>query len=394
MADSSAASDRAIRVMHVLCLLLITHGSVYPWSFSWPARGVSGAWTDLLANTALWSGLGDVVGNVVLFAPLGVLSWLDLRVAVPRAAGRFTLVMCVGTLFAFLLQLLQFFVPERVPQLSDVIWNAAGLAVGVGAVPVLGRLAPRFPTRPGATATLLLVAFWLASEWWPLVPTIDWQHIKDALKPLLGSVPWSGMSFVEAALAVLAIARMLRGLPGASAWLALLAGAAVAGKLFIVGQAVSPGRLTGVGLGVLLGLLTARVDADRMARWLFVAVIVWLSVDGLRPFDLTDTPNTFHWIPFTGVLEGSLAANSLALIQVTFWVGVAMRMGQELGARSAALATALALLLLLIEGIQVFLPGRSADCTVVLVPWLWWLLLQVRPGDARTESFNRHAPRR
>lgn len=392
VAEPAVASGRALRGLHLLCLLLVTHGSLYPWSFAWPARGVAGAWDDLLADTTLWSGLGDVVGNVVLFVPLGTLAWLDLRRAVPRSAVRFALLMGLGILFAFVLQVLQFFVPARVPQLSDVAWNALGLVLGVGAVPLLGSLGARvLPVRDGLAAALVLVGFWLVGEWWPLVPTIDWQHVKDALKPLVRDVRWSGPGFAEAVLTMLAVSRLLRGLRSAGIGLVLLAFAALAGKLFIVGQSVSLGRASGLVVGLLLARPLARLDAGRTARWLCVAVIVWLCVDGLRPFELAETPNTFHWLPFTGVLEGSLSANSLALLQMAFWVGVAMLMGRELGARLGALAAALSLLMLLIEGIQVFLPGRSADTTVVLVPCVWWLVLRAWSSDSATEEVTRSA---
>lgn len=395
MAEAARAPRGAVRALHLLCLLLITHGSAYPWHFAWPARGVAAAWHDLLANTALWSGLGDVVGNVALFVPLGVLAWLDLSRAVPRARSRLAVVAGLGILFALLLQWVQFFVPERVPQLSDVVWNALGLFIGVALVSLIGGAAARaMPAREGRGAAMALVACWLVAEWWPLVPTIDWQHVKDALKPLLRDLRWNGTSFAEATLMVLAVARLLRGQRAAAPCLVLLAGAALAGKLFITGQSLSPGRSAGVAFGLLLALPLSRLDGSLSARWLVVAVLAWIGVDGLRPFELADAPNPFHWLPFTGVLEGSLGANSLALLQLVFWVGVAMLMARDIGARLGPVAVALSLWLLLIEIVQVMLPGRSADTTAVLAPWLWWLVLQSRAAGAGAGTLSRPPPHR
>lgn len=395
MAEVAHRSVPAVRALNLLCLALITHGSVYPWTFAWPERGTAGEWEALLANSSLWSSLGDVVGNVVLFVPLGVLAWLDLRRAVPRTASRIVVLMVLGIFFAFSLQLLQFFVPTRVPQLSDVVWNALGLLLGMAAVQFLGRLGVWMGlVHHGMPTALILVSFWLVAEWWPLVPTLDWQHVKDALKPLLVDVRWSNLSFAEAALTILAVARLLRGLHGATLWLGLLAFAVLVGKLFFVGQTVSLGRAAGFAIGLLLALPLGRMDAARSARWLFAAAIVWLCVDGLRPFELTGAPNLVYWLPFTGVLEGSLSANALALMYMAFWVGVAMLMADELGARLAPLAGAVALLLLMLEGIQVFLPGRSADTTVVVVPCLWWLVLNARVASAPDGALSRRLRRR
>lgn len=395
MAEATHPSVPAVRVLNLVCLALITHGSVYPWSFAWPARGIAGEWEALLANVSLWSGLGDVVSNVVLFVPLGALAWLDLRTCVPRAASRVAVLMTSGVLFAFSLQLLQFFVPTRVPQLSDVAWNALGLALGMAAAPLLGRLGKRISSAHHEMPTrMILVSFWLVAEWWPLVPTVDWQHVKDALKPMLVDPRWSALSFSEAALTILAVARLLRGVRHATPWVVLLALAALVGKLFIVGQIVSLGRATGFVAGLLLAAALERVDAARSARLLFAAVVVWLCVDGLRPFQLGEAPNAVHWLPFTGVLEGSLSANTLALMQMAFWVGVAMLTAAELGARLAPLAVAVALLLLLLEGIQIFLPGRSADTTVVVVPCLWWLTLSAQGTAVPGVALSRPSPRR
>src|SRR6185369_13596410 len=37
---------------------------------------------------------------------------------------------------------------------------------------------------------LTFIVLWLLLQWWPIVPRLDWQHIKDALKPLLLYPRW------------------------------------------------------------------------------------------------------------------------------------------------------------------------------------------------------------
>ena len=67
--------------------------------------------------------------------------------------GIILLVLVVGVAFAFALQVAQLFVPRRDSALSDVLWNALGLLIGMALVaggsrihlPWLGRQSLRAP---------------------------------------------------------------------------------------------------------------------------------------------------------------------------------------------------------------------------------------------------------
>ena len=84
-----------------------------------------------------------------------------------------------------------------------------------------------------------------------------------------------------------------------------------------------------------------------------------------------------------------MSANTLALTWQLFWLGIVLTSLHGIGARASALAFALSLWTLLLELLQTLLPGRVADITPTLLPWLWWLalpLLQVSWQGAVTKS--------
>lgn len=397
-ADSTSTLSRsttpasAVRWLHLVCWVLVIHGSLYPWAFAWPPTGFQGAWRSLWAPVTLWSGLGDVVGNIALFVPLGVLMFLDCEAVAVRMSS--LVVLVVGTLFALTLQVLQIFVPGRDPELSDVVWNALGLLLGLLAARLLRRVgAGVSDTGSSQHLHIGLVVVWLAIEWWPLTPTIDWQHVKDALKPLWIPVPWKWASFFEETLLVACAARLLGGTRRPTAWLVGLAVLALFGKLLIVDQVVSLPRACGLGLGVLLAMLLRSLRPERSALWIVVAAALWLTVDELQPFAFADSIGTFHAIPFVALLNGSLSANTLSLLILTYWVGVIMLLACELGARTMPLAIGLGLWLLLLEGLQTLLAGRVADITPALAPALWALILQSQ-GAASDAAASRPARRR
>src|SRR5262245_16376392 len=92
----NAAYTACLHCMHNPCrwaallAALIAYGSLYPFKFAvLPERG--GLWSALLTDARVWTGLGDVAGNVALFVPLGVLGVLCIGAHRVGAATGFAL---------------------------------------------------------------------------------------------------------------------------------------------------------------------------------------------------------------------------------------------------------------------------------------------------------------
>lgn len=369
-------STARYRWLTLLLLALIAHGSIYPWHFVEPAS-VADAFVALMAQRQWWSNRSDVIENVVLFVPLGAL-WAWSRGRLRDTAARDWVPMVVGSIgFSYLLQVIQIWLPDRDAQLSDVLWNTVGQALGVALGFVLraplGALSAVRGLPPAAPVMLVL---WVALEAFPFVPTLDWQHVKDAIKPLLLNPAWSTRSALDTALGIVVLAQLLREVRHRGVWIAGLIAVAVLAKPIVMGLSYSPGHAAGWMLGALLAPLVWRVPAYRSGGLGVVLALVWFTVDELRPFDLVEHPNPFHWMPFAALLLGSVTANVLALLHDLFWLGAAMVLGRRQGARSGPLAVGLAVWVLLLEAAQTLLPQRIPDVTVALLPLAWWLWLR------------------
>jgi VanZ family protein len=378
----TARARRATRWLALLCAALVTHGSLYPWRFRAPAS-FDAEWTRMMVQTSWWTGFGDVAGNVALFVPVGVLGWALARDwRTPAWLNAFG-VVCAGVAFAFVLQVAQIYVPTRYAAWSDVVWNMLGLLFGLWvAAPVL-RMPLHGLHAAHWRAPITFALLWLLLQWWPMVPRLDWQHLKDALKPLLLYPSWRTASALDALLSLIVLGALLRPLRRRLLLLTGLPALAAFGTLLIDQQVLSVSRITGWVAGTVVAVLMGRLPLRTHAWWGAAAALAWFIIDELKPFELASSLGRFHWMPFEALLEGSLTANTLALAWHLFWLGAVMVLVDRCGVRPAAAAVALGVCALLLEALQMLLPGRVADITPALLPWFWGLALPLlRPGRA------------
>jgi VanZ family protein len=369
--DVSRARRATIWLAWIVAALVV-HGSLYPWRFAMPGS-FAAAWHHMVRQPSLWTSLGDVVGNVVLFVPVGMLGWA----LVHRWIGwrRTLLVLALGLAFAFVLQVAQLFIPYRSAALSDVLWNALGLLIGMGLVAGGSRIHVPWLERESLRAPLAMALLWLMLMWWPMVPRLDWQQIKNALKPLLLTPRWSILTAVEAALSLMVLAAVMRPLRARAALLLALVAAGALGKLLMVNQALTLSRVVGWTVGLIGASVLWRLPS-RVAAWSMAgAALLWFTLDELRPFEIADSLGDFHWLPFAALLQGSLVANTWALAWHLFWLGAVMLLAHAQDARAGPFAVALSAWALLLELFQMLLPGRVADSTPLLLPWVWLLAL-------------------
>lgn len=383
---------RARALLLLVCVALVVHGSLYPYRFLEP-ESFRDALAGMLARRYWWTSRGDVLGNVVLFVPLGVLGqWVTELWLRPRGAAA-VLVLMVGTAAAFALQVAQLYLPARDAELADVLWNAVGLSAGLIAALLTPAARLGLGGRPmGRTAAqsvqlrlaAALAVLWLSLNWWPFVPTLDWAHVKAALRGLVGGPHGSFSSLAGTALAVVVIGHLLHALPQRRRMLAMLCATALLGRLFTVGQWQSAGLLLGMVGGLLLAEAAWRADESKAARALFWAVVLWFALDALRPYRLAPEAHAMHWQPFKAMLHGSMRSNLLALCWNLFWIGAAVSLAVASARPLMASTLAIAVGVAGLEVLQMRLPGRVADITPALLPVLWWLVVRaVAPPTGR-----------
>ena len=361
---------------------LVVYGSLYPFELLDHPH----AWQTLLKVPAHVS-RGDILSNIALFAPVGATGALALR---RWRVGGLLLVLAGGCALALALQVAQLWFVQRTAALYDATWNGVGLAAGLMAAPLLrGRLtAPLYRwLPPHALIALLVVAAWLGSELLPWVPSLDWQHVKDNLRPLGTGTPGIDvLSVIDAGLRTAVAGEALTVLAGGTAGVLLLlplCGLLLVGKAVVIGQSVTTSVVVGVATGVVLTLAGRLLAAP--TRRLLLVLLLMAAIAGLAllPLDLYAPRLAADWVPFAGLLRGDMLLNTQALAgRLVLYGGLLWLLRME-GARLVPATVALALWVAFLELLQVVLPGQRADITEPLWVLLCAWVLSVLPTSVR-----------
>jgi VanZ family protein len=106
---------------------VVLYASLYPLS-SWRTPSHELLW-GRLGEWPRYYTYGDVFLNVLAYAPLGLLLTLMLRTRFP-AMGAATLAVLLGLTVSFGMEILQAWVPARVPSALDIFCNGVGALIG------------------------------------------------------------------------------------------------------------------------------------------------------------------------------------------------------------------------------------------------------------------------
>lgn len=360
----------------LLLFLLAAYGSLYPFRFALPPS-FEMALAELMLQRQWWTTRGDVGGNVLLFVPIGV------ALVYATASGgyvllRRTLYVIATAGFALLLQIAQIFVPARTAALSDVLWNCVGVLLGMLLAQfVLSRL-PRWSLQGDRQThvVLLVIACWLGWRLWPFEPALSIPQVYRTLKPLLLLQPLNAWSAAGAAVSLLLIATMVDGLRHPRRWLLGVAAVGLAVRFVLAGQAISTSVFAGTLIGVLAGLHAQRMGIVRSAPWVMAIAALWYSAESLRPFMFSAQQAPINWVPFAATLRGAMDINLAAISGVAFLSGALMLIGTRWRGTAGRWCVLLAAWILLLELAQQWIPTRTSDATVALLPFGWWLVLK------------------
>ena len=294
-----ARSSVLVRYLAVAYLALVVHASLYPFA-GWRAP-VESAVAFVFADWPFYITAADIVLNVLGYLPMGLLLTLALMGRMHSASAAVVGVAAAAGV-SFVLELLQAWLPARIPSNVDLLSNAAGALLGAGIAMAFGsrwllsgelyRLRERhFRPGPATDIGFVLLAFWLMTQ----LNAEIWLFGNGDLRHLVTSevgVSYSAESYryLEAGVAALnyaGVACLVTAM--ARSWTGAAADARGAHRngaepevgrlrraLFIPGNPklwLTQGSMMGLAAGIALWLLLARLPR-RMLIWTALALFI------------------------------------------------------------------------------------------------------------------------
>lgn len=373
-----------------IVVIIVLYGSLYPFVFRQPASGI-GPISTLIKDWEQLPRRCDFISNVIFYLPLGFFGVLAFSEKM-RAVSAMGLAVVVGALLSTAMELAQYYVAGRVTAASDVYSDVIGTGLGATAAALSSRHLRWQPLREiaGNRVPAFLLAVWLGYRLFPYVPTIDLHKYWIALRPvLLNPIPTKYDLFRYTAV-WLAIGVLIEALAGTRlAWLSfpLFIASVLAAKVLIVGKTLSAAELAGAGLALGLWLVLAASIGAR-SRVIVIAVLFGVSIvaERLAPFQLASHGRHFGWIPFLGLMHGSLELNIMSFLEKAFLYGSLIWLLGKAGLRLWASTLLVAIMLFATSWVETYLPGRSAEITDALIALLMGVIIASMETESRAAT--------
>lgn len=391
----------------VLWVLFILYGTLLPFRFHSDAAEAARKFEAMLGSLGRPASRSDVVSNVLLFLPLGLL--IAVRLAGRGVGlGRTLAIAAVGGLaLSALVECAQLFLPGRDPSFVDLITNTTGTVLGALVGRPLSRLVSPSMTgalkafaarRPMAACALAVGAGLFVAGLSPFDVSLDPGDLKASIlrarpvpfgSPMRGPTPppepwsWAGETATWAlagGLAMLALVEAGWGGRRAIPTAAVLCG--MLGLVIEVSQIVIPGRTVDM-TSVLLAFVGAACGAAAVAGfpgrsprdWVGPGLAVWGIVVALAAWTPPDLSSPAAWslgpaqlVPFWAYYERT---DLFALADLFNQVLGFVPLGVLLAARGGRWSVRGAMVVgfgigLVLEAGQVFLVDRTAEITDAL----------------------------
>jgi hypothetical protein len=225
------------------------------------------------------------------------------------------------------------------------------------------------------------LALWLLSQLIPLVPSLDWQKFKDALKPLFLDFSFSFPEFLMQAAGVFVVASAILALSRPLAlWLTGTLTLILIGKIVIMNLTLNASTVIGMMTGYAGCLMALRLGRPRIIiETAFLALLIAWTIVGITPFS-PSPGGSFNGIPFATMLQGSMEAAARGLAQSLFIYTSLLWLAQKLGIGHRKALAGLVIWSFLIELMQMGLLGRTADITEPVLVLLTGFVLPLIQG--------------
>lgn len=375
-------------------VVLIAYGSLYPFNFKF-----DGSHPTLSAalHQLSWAraGRADRVRNVLLYLPLGfcLMLWLRSRMSFVLAVMVATL---LGSLLSLGVELAQVYLTIRVPSLMDITLNALGTAAGAVAGVVwrnlsgLVYLTPSTRNKPGDRSALVLLVIWVLWRLAEFEFSIDLTRLKLALRPFLEWNVSLGLTlrflvmWLVVAQAVLSYAPRQRS----NEVLLTIIAAVLVGRLLFVTPAFIPSELLAIMLLLPTLVLLHKFRSAPQSAVVLVAFAGLFIYERFTPFQFGTMEHRFDFWPFMSWIHAGMPLHFDLLLRKLFVFGAFIWLLKDAGLSMRIAVIAVVLLVLAIEVVHLWQPGRVSSLTDPALALLMGVLMSYASDEPKAARSN------
>ena len=295
----------AAPLLLAVAVLLILYVSLYPFRFETGGPSMLAA-LELL--TWARASRGDMLNNVLLYAPLGFCLALIVEPRLGRIAALAAAVI-LGAVLSLAMELLQASIAPRVPSLTDLTLNIGGALAGAFAGSTWhafgARMAPQgAPVNRSRAVAAAIVTLWIVMQLWPLLPDASLGQLKRAVRPLftpqiqVAETAAYLIGWLVVAQAVLHLVRRQRALDV----LLIIIAAVLVGRTFVAGSYLSADLLAALLLLLPSLVLINRFGERTRSAVLAAGLAAWLVWPALASLIGNLRGFAFDWPAFPDFL--------------------------------------------------------------------------------------------
>lgn len=347
-----------MKIILYLIVILISYGSLYPFSFVWHDASV----TELLLldNVSGDVQFDDLLSNIILFIPYGAIGLLIYGQCTWRVLGRLSL---NGMILAIVLQIIQVYLPARVAALTDALINGIGILIGFGLawIVIKGPWRNYFAADTAVATPILLVCFFLGYRLFPLMPEFSWHNVRLGLTPMLHWTSLTSIDILHDMVSWLLCFYLIAKGFGRDLGIVgrfVLVMSVLSLETLILNNQVTPNNLAGGLFACLAHALVPRFHKEGLLSSLLLLSLV---LSALSPFVLQFPLKIFDWAPFRPFLMGDMWANTQLLIDRTFLYGCFLYLIRHIGPSWAKAGVLGILVTGGLEAMQVFMSSNPAE---------------------------------
>lgn len=310
-----------MRGLFLFSIFIIIYGSLFPFDFhyvNWEQEG-----KQALFSTNIFGGrIADILSNILLFLPLGFAGSELISRNKSEQKYYFILCFCAFNL-ALGIQILQIYIPQRVPAFYDVLWNMVGAFLGILCANLMERHYPHILKSDNKISLFILLMGWVFFLLTPFIFSFEKETLMANISSHLDIIEYK----IEYILMFTAIwivfgklldemvydrKNLLFSLEAVFCVTTIL-------KIFVYQNVIEPEIFAGGVIAIFL-MHNKLFSTINMYKTALIILLPIMFYNSLYPFEFADNPyKKFVWIPF-GEIFSSNILHTLRTLAYKFFV--------------------------------------------------------------------------